>query len=260
MTPLQRFSGKVCLVIGAATGIGAALVVRLLEEGAKVAAAGWPHPTGVSHAQLITLDCDVAQEEQVQQCVAAVLQHWQHIDVLVNCAGIVRNDNVADMLDAQWQALHDINLMGSMRSMRAVLPHMLARGTGSIVNIASVAAFNASAGMASYAASKAGLVSLTRSAAQSYGPQGVRVNAVCPGWVDTPMSQQEMRDLAKTQGVSLEQARQQTVARVALGRMAEPSEIAAVCAFLGSDDASFVTGAALVVDGGSRIPAAVRAV
>jgi NAD(P)-dependent dehydrogenase (short-subunit alcohol dehydrogenase family) len=147
-----------------------------------------------------------------------------------------------------------------MRTMRAVLPGMVRRKSGAIVNIASVAAFNSGADVASYAASKAAVVALTRSAAQRYGSLGIRINAICPGWVDTPMSAREMMDMASALGISVEQAIERTLQRVSLGRMAAPGEIAAVCLFLASDDASFVTGIALVADGGMRVPAATRAV
>ncbi|OYV00085.1 MAG: hypothetical protein CFE45_10490 [Burkholderiales bacterium PBB5] len=163
-------------------------------------------------------------------------------------------------MDAVWQRQLDINLGGTMRCQRAVLPVMQAQGRGAIVNIASVAAFNAGADSATYASSKAGVVALTRSAAQAFGAHGIRVNALCPGWVDTPMAAREMQDLAHEQGISEAQAREHTVARIALGRMASADEMAAVCLFLASEDASFITGAALVADGGSRVPAAARAV
>lgn len=156
--------------------------------------------------------------------------------------------------------MHEVNLAGTMRMMRAVLPHMVARHGGSIVNIASVAAFNGSPESASYAASKAGVVALTRSAAHAYGTAGVRVNALCPGWVDTPMSRMEMCELALALGVSEAEAHDRTVARIALGRMARPDEMAAICLFLASEESSFITGVALVADGGSRMPATSRAV
>lgn len=253
----QRLHDKACLVVGAATGIGAAVAVRLAAEGARVAVAGWPRPAAVGGGP--AFDCDVTDDAAVRATVAAVQAAFGRIDVLVNCAGIVRNDDAADIADDAWQRMHEVNLGGTMRCMRAVLPLMVAQGAGSVVNIASVAAFNAGAGMASYASSKAGVVALTRSAAQAYGPRGVRVNALCPGWVDTPMSRKEMQDLAAERGISQDAARAQTVARIALGRMAAPEEMAAACAFLASDDASFVTGAALVADGGARVPAAARA-
>lgn len=252
--PHLRLQDKVCLVVGASSGIGAAVVQRFAREGARVAAAGWPRPTP-EMAEVLALDCDVA----VRAAVVAVLVCWGRVDVLVNCAGVVRNDDAASITDEDWALMHEVNLAGTMRCQRAVLPAMVAQGSGAIVNVASVAAFNASAGMASYAASKAGVVALTRSAAQAYGPSGVRVNALCPGWVDTPMSRREMQDLATERGITDDTARAQTVARVALGRMALPEEMAAACLFLASDEASFVTGAALVADGGTRVPATSRA-
>lgn len=250
-----RLQGRVAWVCGAATGIGAAVARRFAQEGARVVASGLPRPPGDD-----SLLCDVCDDAQVRATLQAVLARHGRIDVLVNAAGVIINDDAATADDGLWLRQHDINLAGTLRSMRAALPTMLAQGAGSIVNIASVAAFNAGAGSAGYAASKAGVVALTRSAAQAYGPQGVRVNALCPGWVDTPMAAREMEDLAAAWGVSVAEARARTVARIALGRMASAEEMAAACLFLASDEASFITGAALVADGGSRMAAAARAV
>ncbi|MDE2396526.1 MAG: SDR family oxidoreductase [Burkholderiales bacterium] len=261
----MRFAGRTAFVCGAASGIGAAVARRLHAEGAQVAAAGLqPDLLAELAASLspavLAVECDVTSEASVRAAVGRVVGAWGRIDVLVNAAGVIAADDAASVDDAVWQRTQEVNLGGVMRLMRAVLPGMLARGAGSIVNIASVAAFNASAGAASYAASKAGVVALTRTAASAYGAQGVRVNALAPGWVDTPMSRREMADLAAGLGVDEAEARARTVARVALGRMARPEEIAAACAFLASDEASFVTGAVLVADGGSRIAASARAV
>lgn len=250
-----RLAGKVTLVCGAASGIGLAVAQRFTQEGAVVVACGWPVPP-LPDAQT----CDVTDDAQVRQLVAAVLQQHGRIDVLVNAAGVIATDDAATIDDAAWSRQHEVNLAGTMRTMRAVLPAMVVRGSGAIVNIASVAAFNAGAGAASYAASKAGVVALTRSAAQAYGGQGIRVNALCPGWVATPMAEREIQELALTLNISVSEAHERTVARVALQRMARPEEMAAVCLFLASDEASFVTGAALVADGGTRVPAAMRAI
>jgi NAD(P)-dependent dehydrogenase (short-subunit alcohol dehydrogenase family) len=258
----HRFEGRHALVCGAASGIGAAVMRRLRAEGAVVTAIGLQWPLLSAEAESVgalPVHCDVTRDDDVRRAVAEALRHMGRIDVLVNAAGIVINDDAATIDDAVWQRTHEINLGGTMRLMRAVLPGMVAQRGGSIVNVASVAAFNAGAGMASYAASKAGVVALTRAASAAHGGEGVRVNALCPGWVDTPMSQREIQDMAQAQGISEADAAHRTVARIALGRMARPTEIAAVCAFLASDDASFITGAALVADGGARVPAAARA-
>jgi NAD(P)-dependent dehydrogenase (short-subunit alcohol dehydrogenase family) len=252
---MTRLTGKVALVCGAASGIGAAVVERFAAEGAALVACGVPLPPFDS-----AIVCDVRDDAQVRAAVAAALQRHGRIDVLVNAAGVIANDDVAAIDDAVWWQQHDTNLGGTMRTMRAVLPRMLEQGGGAIVNIASVAAFNAGAGAAGYAASKAGVVALTRSAAQAYGARGVRVNALCPGWVDTPMAAKEMHDMASALGITEAQARERTVARIALARMARPDEMAAVCLFLASDESSFITGAALVADGGARVPAAARAI
>jgi NAD(P)-dependent dehydrogenase (short-subunit alcohol dehydrogenase family) len=252
---MTRLKDKVALVSGAATGIGAAVVERFAAEGAVVVACGVPLPPFDG-----ALTCDVRDDAHVRATVAAVLARHGRVDVLLNAAGVIANDDAADIDDAQWLRQHDVNLGGTMRTMRAVLPGMLQQGSGAIVNIASVAAFNAGAGAASYAASKAGVVALTRSAAQAYGSRGVRVNAVCPGWVDTPMAAREMHDMALALSITEAQARERTVTRIALGRMARPSEIAAICLFLASNESSFITGTALVADGGARVPAAARGI
>ena len=251
----MRLAGKVAIVCGAASGIGAAVAERFALEGAQVLACGVPLPP-----QAGALHCDVTDDAQVRAVVDAALARHGHIDILVNAAGVVAADGAAAISDEVWQRLHDVNLGGTMRTMRAVLPHLLARGSGSIVNIASVAAFNASADAASYASSKAGVVALTRSAAQAYGLRGIRANVLCPGWVDTPMAAREMAEMAQQLGIGEAEARARTVARIALARMARPQEMASVCLFLASDEASFVTGAALVADGGMRVPASARGI
>jgi 3-oxoacyl-[acyl-carrier protein] reductase len=258
----SRFAGRAALVTGAASGIGAEIVRGLVAEGARVLA------LDVQAAALDALSresgcdmacCDVTGETAVRGAVAHAERAFGRLDIVVNAAGIVRNDDVADIDDAVWSRLLDVNLSGAMRVCRAALPGMRRRRAGAIVNIASVAAFNASPGMASYAASKAGLVALTRALAQRYGVDGIRANCLCPGWVRTPMSEQEMRDAAQARGTQVEAEFAQLASRIALGRIARPDEMARCALFLASDDASFVTGAVLVADGGARTPASARA-
>lgn len=181
------------------------------------------------------------------------------LDLVVNAAGLIIPDQPESVSDEVWAKTLDVNLTGTMRVCRAALPRLKPH-RGAIVNIASVAAFNASPESASYAASKAGVVSYTRSLAYAHGVDGIRANAVAPGWVRTPMSAYEMGLLAEQNLTTAEIEFQSVVRRIALGRMAEAAEIAACCLFLASDEASFVTGAVLVADGGGRSPSHNRAV
>ncbi|MBC8751528.1 NAD(P)-dependent dehydrogenase (short-subunit alcohol dehydrogenase family) [Paraburkholderia sp. WC7.3g] len=258
---MSRFKDKTALVTGAASGIGLELVCQLQREGANVIAADIGFDGKLPLKAQLNLDevlLDVRGDEDVQRVVSMAIDRWGQIDVLVNAAGVMVADDVEEIRDETWNTILDVNLTGTMRMCRAVLPHMRRRRRGSIVNVSSVAAFNASAGMASYAASKSGLVALTRALANRYGADGVRANCVCPGWVRTRMSEAEMAEFAETNGTTVEQEFGRVAQRIALGRVAVPSEIATCIAFLASDDASFVTGAALVADGGARTAALSR--
>ena len=210
--------------------------------------------TGASAAPL-----DVVDDGAVRALVDGILRAHGRLDILVNAAGIIQEDDGATIDDAVWQKILDVNLGGAMRVCRAALPAMQRQRGGVIVNVASVAAFNGSAGMASYAASKAGLVALTRTIANRYGAEGIRANCLAPGWVRTPMSEMEMRDAGAARGIGVEAAFDALTDRIALRRIGTVEEMAACALFLASDDAAFVTGAVLVADGGARTPASARA-
>jgi NAD(P)-dependent dehydrogenase (short-subunit alcohol dehydrogenase family) len=161
--------------------------------------------------------------------------------------------DVASMQDDNWQKAMDINLTGVMRTARTAVPALVKRGGGAIVNVSSVAGFMGIPEGAAYAASKAAVLGLTRSMAFDYGPKGIRVNTLCPGWVTTPMSDEEMAALARERNISVPEAVHEVTKYLPLKRMATPEEIAPCAEFLASDDASFVTGAVLVADGGGSI-------
>lgn len=259
---LQRLAKRVAIVIGAASGIGAATAMRLRAEGADVVAAGLQVERLVKVAGecgAFPFACDVTEESQVRALLQQAEDKFGGVDILVNAAGVVIPDDVDSIDDLAWARTMEINLTGTMRACRLMIPALIRRGGGAIVNIASVAAFNATAGSASYSVSKAGVVALTRAIANRYGESGVRSNCICPGWVRTPMSEQEMFDRAAVEGTSIEREFQVVAARNALGRVADPAEVASVAAFLASPDASFITGASIVVDGGARTPATARA-
>lgn len=257
MSPL--LAGRTFLVTGAATGIGAAVTRLFRNEGAMVVAFGLGGDALESVAGA-TGALPVHGSVTVEGDLARVIASAPTLDGLVHAAGIIAEDEPAGVVDEVWERTLTVNLTGTMRVNRAVLPVLIANGGGSIVNVASVAAFNASPGMATYAASKSGVVSLTRSIAVTYGDRGIRANCLCPGWTRTPMSEAEMLGAAAVAGTTPEVEIAKIAGQLALRRMAEPGEIASCALFLASDLASFVTGAVLVADGGGRVPASVRAV
>ncbi len=258
---MTRLTGETALVTGAESGIGAAIVRRFRAEGAAVLAVGLQSSllkslgaeTG-AHTHI----CDVTDQAAVATSVQ-LAANLGTLNIIVNAAGIMHADNAADIDDAVWQHTLDVNLTGTMRVCRAALPYLQQGGGGAIVNIASVAAFNGSAGMASYATSKAGLIAFTRTLANEYGQYGIRANCLCPGWVRTPMSEEEMREHAQKYGGTVDQAFDALAQRIALRRVAVADEMAGCALFLASADSSFVTGTALVADGGARTPASARA-
>ncbi len=243
---MRRFEGKVALVSGAEGGIGGPTMARLAAEGATVWAAvlpGMEAPAGHPSVEL-----DVTSEEHWAAALDTVVESSGRLDVLVNCAGILGIGTAEDTNLDQWRRVLDVNLTGVFLGCRAAVGHMRRGGGGSIVNLSSFAGLRGLVGMVSYATSKGGVVTLTQSLAKDHATDGIRVNAVCPGAVNTPMVAEV---LARAEDPVVR--REQMTEGYFIERLAEPTEIAATIAYLASDDASFITGQALPVDGGRTI-------
>ena len=234
-------SGKTVLVTAAAgTGIGFAAAKRCVEEGARVFLSDAHERRLAESAKKLDAPsrlCNVTDEAQVRALVEAAIAELGHVDVLINNAGLGGHARVVDMTDEQWSRVLDVTLTGTFRMTRAMLPHMLERGQGAIVNNASVLAWRAQEGQAHYAAAKAGVMALTRCAAVEAAERNVRINCVAPS-----LAMHE--NLAKVTPAGL---LEELTAREAFGRAAEPEEVANVMIFLASDLSSYMTGETLSV-------------
>ena len=250
-----RLDGRKVLVTGAGSGIGAASVRRLLAEGASVAAAdirseaatATIHDTAANgSAPRIALSVDVGDETSVAAAVASTVARLGGLDTVVASAGIALAGNTDSLTLEEWEAVIRINLTGTFLTLKYALPHLCDSGRGAIVTIGSVASIVAAGRASSYDASKGGVLQLTRAVAVEYADRGVRANCVCPGVTATNLAATSQSIAGKGQSTTPPPLRVQ----VPMNRVAHPDEIAAVVAFLCSDDASFVTGAAIAADGG----------
>lgn len=249
----MRLAGKVAVVTGGGTGIGRATALRFAQEGAKVVVANRTEKSGREAAaaiqqaggQAVWVRTDVSVEEDVRAMVEAAVEHYGRLDVLFNNAAIQTFGTAVSLKPAQWDELLDINLKGMYLGARFAVPRMTAQGGGSIINHSSVLGLVGDPELIAYCAAKAGILGLTRSMAQAHGPQGIRVNAICPGDVETYIVRQYFESQPDP-----EAARRHISSQYALKRIAQPEEIANVALFLASEESSFVTGTCIVVDGG----------
>jgi NAD(P)-dependent dehydrogenase (short-subunit alcohol dehydrogenase family) len=245
----MKLQGRVALVTGAASGISRSVAIRFAAEGAAVMAADFDEKGAGETVEQIraaggraeAAKFDVSRPEEVKQVVERTIEALGDLHILFNGAGILAYGTVIETSDETWARVMAVNLSGTFHCCRAVVPHMAAKGRGSIINVASTTgSHDACAHAVAYVASKGGVTLLTRGMAIDHAKQGIRVNAICPGPTDTPMlrdalTEEQLEAFAKT---------------FPMGRLGRPDELAAAAVFLASDDASFVTGSLMYVDGG----------
>jgi NAD(P)-dependent dehydrogenase (short-subunit alcohol dehydrogenase family) len=245
----MRLTDRVALITGGNRGIGLATARLFAQEGARVMLFARDQAKGESEAESISnarfVQGDVTKAEDCRRAVEESIQALGGLDILVNCAGIIfRNRTIEQTTEEEWDATFDVNVKGAFLMCKYAMPHLRER-KGCIVNLSSYVGLVGFRGASAYAASKAAIINLTRSMALDHAREGIRVNAVCPGSVDT-----EMIHAAWEKFGDVEEARRLWSEKHPLGRIAQPEEVAQAILFLASDDASFITGAALAVDGG----------
>jgi NAD(P)-dependent dehydrogenase (short-subunit alcohol dehydrogenase family) len=230
-----------------------------VKEGAKVCISGRRKQMLDKVAQSLpsgtvtTCSGDVSKDADVARMVGAAVAFGGKLDVLVNNAAISSQVPVADLSREEWQKVFDVNLTGPFLLMKAAIPHMIKGGGGSIINIASVGGLRCLSGFPAYCSSKAGLIMLTQQAALDYGRHNIRCNAICPGGIKTEMSEKEFGQLGKMLGMETDSFFGMISKALPLRRFGQPPEIGGICTFLASDDSSFMTGAALVIDAGTAV-------
>jgi len=237
---LLSLEGRVALVAGGGGGIGRAVSTLLLAAGARVASldrADHPAPAGV-----LSRTCDLADSAQASAAVAAVVRELGHLDLLVHCAGVTRDGLLFKLTDEDWRAVLATNLDSAFYLLRAAVPALRAAGGGAVVLVSSINGERGKLGQANYAASKGGLNALARTAARELGRFGIRVNAVAPGWIETPLTARLPAEL-----------RQRALEETALERLGRPEDVAGAVLFLCSELGRHVTGQVLRVDGGQLI-------
>jgi len=244
---LLSLAGRAVLVTGAARGIGAAVARAMAGQGARVALLDrdgarlerTADEIGADGGEAVAVTGDVTDAAAVRKLVRAAVDKWGRLDVLVNNAGVVRDATLGKVTDEDWSLTLDVNLRGAMLCAREALPHMLVAGRGRILSATSLVARTGNYGQTAYAASKAGIIGLTRAWARELGPKGITANAIAPGFIDTDMVRSVPPKVVD-----------ELLARTLAGRLGRPEEVANVYVFLASDLATFINGAVVGVDGG----------
>jgi len=245
---ISRLAGKVALVTGSSRGIGRAVAMELASEGADIAV---NYMTSTAAAEVtvremealgvraIAIQADISNADQVDQMVSTILDELGDLSILVNNAGLTRDGLVVRMSQKHWKEVIDCNLTGTFNCLQRCAKHMMKKRYGRIVNLSSVVGIEGNAGQANYAASKAGIIGMANSVAKELGSRSVTVNTIAPGFIETDMTQELPED-----------RQQQILNQIPLGRFGSPEEIGKLTAFLCSDDAAYITGATIRIDGG----------
>lgn len=260
---MARLDEQVALVTGGGRGIGRAMCLRLAQEGAHVIVADidlrlaedTAAQVAATGRKRLALQVDVARRADIDRMVQRSVEALGRIDILMNNAGVLRVQDVMEITEADWDFICNVNLKGAFFVMQAVARQMLTQGRGKIVNTASISGKQPEPYFLHYGVSKAGVISMTRSAAVALGPYHINVNAVCPGTTVTDMSMMAMHGRAERENVSVEDMIARRLALLPTGRRNQPEDIAAMAVFLASSDADNITGQAFNVDGGSVMTA-----
>jgi 2-keto-3-deoxy-L-fuconate dehydrogenase len=250
----NRLQNKTALVTAAGQGIGRAIAEAFIAEGADVIA------TDLADDKLKDLEAkkrqklDVRAQDNIDALAKSVASEFGALDILVNCAGYVANGSVLDCTDKDWDFSFDLNVKSMHRMIKAFLPAMLEKKTGSIVNISSaVSSIRGVPNRYAYGATKAAVIGLTKAIAADFIKQGIRCNAICPGTIESPSLEERIATASKETGKSIEAVRQDFIARQPMGRLGTVEEVAALALFLASDEASYITGQPHLVDGGMAL-------
>ena len=251
----MKLADRVAIVTGGAAGIGAAIARAFCAEGARVviadrAADAATRTATEIGANAVAMTVDVTKEEEILRVVADTLAHFGRIDILVNNAGIMRKAYVKDMTEALWDGVVDVNLKATFLASKAVLPAMIERRAGRIINIASIAGKVGEPSASAYSAAKWGVIGFTRSLALEVAQHEILVNAICPGPIPTALGEQGWREGAQVEGVDLERIMARVGSRSPLKRLGTVEQVARMALFIASDDCDFTTGSAFNVDGG----------
>jgi 2-keto-3-deoxy-L-fuconate dehydrogenase len=249
-----RLKDKVALVTAAGQGIGRAIAEAFIAEGSAVVATDLEEEKLKGLKAAMRTKLDVRSTEAVEALARSVEKEFGPLDILVNCAGYVHNGNVLACEEKDWDFSFDLNVKSMHRTLRAFLPGMLKKGSGSIVNISSVvSSIRGVPERYAYGATKAAVIGLTKAVAADFIKQGIRVNAICPGTIESPSLDDRMKAQAKATDTPLKAVEEAFIARQPMGRLGRPEEVAWLAVFLASDESSFITGHAHLADGGMAL-------